>query len=61
LKAIYIRQSEKKAANDYATEVAAIRKDFSTYLQTYPAKTSRSKHGLLGPVGVVLRVGMLKA
>ncbi len=32
-----------------------IRDDFDRYLDTYPVKTSRTKHGLMGPVGKILQ------
>ena len=32
-----------------------IRNAFDRYLDTYPVKTSKSKHGLMGPVGKILQ------
>ena len=32
-----------------------IRDAFDRYLNTYPVKTSRSKHGLMGPVGKIIQ------
>jgi hypothetical protein len=32
-----------------------IRDSFDRYLDTYPVKTSKSKHGLMGPVGKILQ------
>jgi len=32
-----------------------IRGSFDRYLDTYPVKTSKSKHGLMGPVGKILQ------
>ena len=32
-----------------------IRDAFDRYLDTYPVKTSRSKHGLMGPVGKIIQ------
>jgi hypothetical protein len=37
------------------SNIDEIRNSFDSYLDTYPAKTSRSKHGLMGPVGKILQ------
>lgn len=41
--------------DDVAEEIKAIRNDFDRYLDSYPVKTARSKHSLMGPVGKVLQ------
>lgn len=38
-----------------AREIEGIRGRFDVYLESYPAKNIRSKHGLMGPVGKVLQ------
>ena len=38
-----------------AAGINEIRDAFDRYLDTYPVKTSRSKHGLMGPVGKILQ------
>lgn len=38
-----------------AKEIEDIRDEFDRYLDSYPAKSSRSKHSLMGPVGKVLQ------
>jgi hypothetical protein len=36
-------------------KIHEIRDAFDRYLDTYPVKTSKSKHGLMGPVGKILQ------
>lgn len=36
-------------------KIDEIRDAFDRYLDTYPVKTSRTKHGLMGPVGKILQ------
>lgn len=38
-----------------AAGINEIRDAFDRYLDTYPVKTSRSKHGLMGPVGKIFQ------
>lgn len=36
-------------------KVAEIRDAFDTYLDSYPVKTTRTKHGVMGPIGKILQ------
>jgi len=55
VKGIYVKYGRAQEKINYSGPTASVREHFNNYLSTYPAKTTRSKHGLLGPVGTVLR------
>jgi len=40
---------------DIRTQVEEIRTAFDIYLDGYPVKTARTKHGIMGPVGKILQ------
>jgi len=51
---IFIR-IERFDLESVASEVEAIRDCFDLYLDSYPIKSARSKHSLMGPIGRVLQ------
>ena len=46
---------EQFSIDSIAPKINEIRDAFDRYLDTYPVKTSRSKHGLMGPVGKIIQ------
>ena len=46
---------ERFNLDDVASDISDIRGHFDSYLDSYPVKSSRSKHSLMGPVGKVLQ------
>lgn len=50
---IFVR-TERTDIDQYADKVKSIREAFDKYLDNYPRKTSRTKTGLMGPVGKIL-------
>jgi len=52
--AIFIRV-ERFNLESVASEIKAIRDCFDRYLDSYPVKSARSKHSLMGPVGQILQ------
>jgi hypothetical protein len=50
---IFVR-TERTDIDQYAEEVESVRRAFDRYLDNYPRKTSRTKTGLMGPVGKIL-------
>jgi len=48
-------KTEQFEIDSIEPEINEIRDAFDHYLDTYPIKTSRSKHGLMGPVGKILQ------
>lgn len=51
---IFVRV-ERFDLEEVAPRIEAIRNDFDRYLDSYPVKTARSKHSLMGPVGKLLQ------
>lgn len=50
---IFVR-TERANIDQYADKVESVRQAFDKYLDNYPRKTSRTKTGLMGPVGKIL-------
>lgn len=50
---IFVR-TERTDIDQYADKVESVRQAFDKYLDNYPRKTSRTKTGLMGPVGKIL-------
>jgi len=50
---IFVR-AERADIDQYAEKVESVRQAFDRYLDNYPRKTSRTKTGLMGPVGKIL-------
>jgi hypothetical protein len=50
---IFVR-AERFDLDQFRDRIEAIRDAFDLYLDSYPAKTSRTKTGLMGPVGKIL-------
>lgn len=48
-------KTERFDLESIAPEIEAIRDCFDRYLDSYPVKSARSKHSLMGPVGKVLQ------
>ena len=38
-----------------SSDIESVRRCFDSYLDSYPVKSSRSKHSLMGPVGKILQ------
>ncbi|MEM3433636.1 MAG: hypothetical protein QXP27_05630 [Candidatus Methanomethyliaceae archaeon] len=51
---IFVRV-ERFNLENVASEIEAIRDCFDRYLDSYPVKSARSKHSLMGPIGKVLQ------
>lgn len=51
---VFVR-TERFDLESVASEIKAIRNLLDTYLDSYPVKSSRSKHSLMGPVGKILQ------
>ncbi len=50
---IFVR-TERTDIDQYAEKIESVRRAFDRYLDNYPRKTSRTKTGLMGPVGKIL-------
>ncbi len=50
---IFVR-TERTDIDQYTEQVESVRRAFDRYLDNYPRKTSRTKTGLMGPVGKIL-------
>ena len=50
---IFVR-TERTDIDQYSDKVKNVRESFDKYLDNYPRKTSRTKTGLMGPVGKIL-------
>lgn len=48
-------KTEQFGMDSIEPRINEIRDAFDRYLDTYPVKTSRTKHGLMGPVGKILQ------
>ena len=46
---------ERFNLDDIAADIEAVRECFDRYLDSYPVKSARSKHSLMGPIGKVLQ------
>lgn len=46
---------DKFKLEDVKVQVEEIRAAFDQYLDSYPTKTARTKHGIMGPVGKILQ------
>ncbi|MBC7121330.1 MAG: hypothetical protein H5T33_07175 [Candidatus Methanosuratus sp.] len=51
---IFVR-IERFNLDDIAADIEAVRECFDRYLDSYPVKSARSKHSLMGPIGKVLQ------
>lgn len=55
MKGFIFTRVEKTQIDSIKQSVEEIREAFDRYLDSYPVKTSRSKHGIMGPVGRILQ------
>jgi len=55
MKSLTFVHASRLDLNELGPRVVSIRDHFDKYLDEYPVKSARSKHGLLGPVGKILQ------
>ncbi len=55
MKRFIFTRIESFALDKAGAKIDEIRDAFDRYLDTYPVKTAKSKHGLMGPVGKILQ------
>ncbi|MGQ9570547.1 MAG: hypothetical protein ACUVUQ_06860 [Thermodesulfovibrionales bacterium] len=55
MRSFIFTKEEKMNMDELKVKVEEIRNAFDTYLDSYPAKTTRTKHGVMGPVGKILQ------
>jgi hypothetical protein len=51
---IFVR-TERFDLESISSDIESVRRCFDSYLESYPVKSSRSKHSLMGPVGKILQ------